>query len=543
MLDLGQNGQNQPSHADHSPHTLPTVTQEDVERHLGLQPISEVQATEDKASAGDLLQTRTVLVFSKDDLGNPYNWSRLKKSTIVLFGITAVLNSTIGSSLPSDNVALYEHFNVTDVEQRVLPNSIYLVGYMLGPLLFAPLSERYGRQIILQSTFAGFTVFTLATCLASNWPAFNVFRLIIGTFASTPISVIGGLYADLYSSAVSRGRAMALFMAATSFGPVCGPIISGYLSPYRWNWPFWFALIFAGLSCVMMAFLPETFGPTILKRRAQEIRKKHPSVDIHALAELEMTTTFIEDMKVTLARPFRMFFREAIVLFSCLYLALVYAVFYIFLQAYPLIFPPIYGFSLGQEGLAFVPIAIGACIACCIYLCWDAYLRAAKARDAPWSRQEEYRRLPLACIGGPFFSIGCFWIGWTARANIHWIVPVLGGIPWGIGYLLLFMSMLNYLVDSYEIYSASALAASTCARSLLGAVLPFATTPMYNTLGVAWSCSLVGFLSLAMCIVPFAFIKYGDRIRASSKFCQELAEKKRNAEAREGRMSAQHEKV
>ncbi|MCJ1391133.1 hypothetical protein MMC18_003995 [Xylographa bjoerkii] len=204
---------------------------------------------------------------------------------------------------------------------------------------------------------------------------------------------------------------------------------------------------------------------------------------------------------------------------------------------------------------------MGACIACCIYLCWDAFLRAAKVRDAPWSRQEEYRRLPLACIGGPFFSIGCFWIGWTARvrprdynqtsrsfltskqADIHWIVPILGGLPWGIGYLLLFMSLMNYLVDSYEIYSASALAASTCTRSLLGAVLPFATTPMYNTLGVAWSCSLLGLLTLAMCIIPFAFIRYGDRIRANSNFCQELAENKRDAETREVGASAQEEKV
>ena len=103
------------------------------------------------------------------------------------------------------------------------------------------------------------------------------------------------------------------------------------------------------------------------------------------------------------------------------------------MRQYDLQMLAIYGFSLGQEGLAFVPsmlsmidlltsltgpiVAIGACIACCIYLCWDAYLRAAKARNAPWSNQEEYRRLPLACIGGPFFSIGCFWIGWTARVR------------------------------------------------------------------------------------------------------------------------------
>ena len=95
-----------------------------------------------------------------------------------------------------------------------------------------------------------------------------------------------------------------------------------------------------------------------------------------------------------------------------------------------------------------------------------------------------------------------------------------------VGFHLIFMALLNYLTDAYEIFAASAMAAASCTRSIWGAALPFAAGPMYDRLGVHWASSLLGLLSLAMCIIPFAFIKYGDRLRANSKFCQELSKKK-----------------
>ena len=104
---------------------------------------------------------------------------------------------------------------------------------------------------------------------------------------------------------------------------------------------------------------------------------------------------------------------------------------------------------------------------------------------------------------------------------------MLAGLPFGVGFVLIFMALLNYLTDAYEIYAASAMAAASCSRSIFGAVLPLAAKPMYEKLGVAWASSLLGFLSLGMSIVPFVFIKYGDRIRANSKFCQDLMERKR----------------
>lgn len=126
-----------------------------------------------------------------------------------------------------------------------------------------------------------------------------------------------------------------------------------------------------------------------------------------------------------------------------------------------------------------------------------------------------------------------FWLGWASRPEVHWIVPVLSAIPFGIAYLLVFIALINYIVDAYEVYSASAMAAASCSRSLFGCILPFATTPMFRSLGIAWACSLLGFIGILMGIVPFMFLKYGDKIRANSKFGQELKRKKAEQEQEE----------
>jgi len=157
---------------------------------------------------------------------------------------------------------------------------------------------------------------------------------------------------------------------------------------------------------------------------------------------------------------------------------------------------------------------------------WDAILARAQQQRKPWSKNEEMRRLPLACVAGPFFVITMFWLGWSPSPDTHWIVPVLSGVPFGIGYLCIFMALLNYLVDAYEIFAASAMAATSFSRSSFGAALPFAAKPMYRTLGVAWASSLLGFFSIALCVIPFVFIKWGAQMRVKSKFCQYLAQKK-----------------
>lgn len=91
---------------------------------------------------------------------------------------------------------------------------------------------------------------------------------------------------------------------------------------------------------------------------------------------------------------------------------------------------------------------------------------------------------------------------------------------------------LNYITDAYEIFAASANAAASCTRSVLGTVLPFACTPMFRRLGISGACSLLGGLSCLVCIIPFIFIWKGERIRAGSRFCIALRERKLEMERR-----------
>jgi MFS family permease len=133
--------------------------------------------------------------------------------SIVIIGMVVVVNSTLGSATPSNAISyINKESGITSSTAQILPLSMYLLGHVLGPLLFGPLSETYGRKIIMISTFVLFTIFTLAYALAPNFAAPSVFRLIAGTYASSPVSVAGGVYADIYADLVLRGRALSMIM-------------------------------------------------------------------------------------------------------------------------------------------------------------------------------------------------------------------------------------------------------------------------------------------------------------------------------------------
>ncbi|KAI2627563.1 major facilitator superfamily protein [Hypoxylon sp. NC1633] len=454
---------------------------------------------------------------------DPYTWSSQRKAFVFVVGAIAVANSTLGSALPSGAASfIAADFGVENEQLLILPITCYLIGYILGPIVFGPLSETYGRRPITLLTITFYTIFTLACALAPTFAALVVFRLFAGIFASSPPAVTGGIYADIYSDPKARGRAMAGYMAATTLGPTMGPLMSGYLSEMGWRWTFWVALMIVGASWPFLLFLPETFGP-VLQRKHAITGLTSVTTDANILASTQLSRENWHHLFTrVLARPVKMFCTESIVLFSCLYLSLIYAIFYLFFEAYPIIFEGMYGMAPGECGLMFLPIAVGALLSFGVYLGYDLVYQRAREQDKHWVKVEEYRRLPLACIGGPLFSATIFWLAWAARPSVHWIVPAMAGVPFGIGFLLIFMALVNYLADAYGIFAASALAAASGSRSILGAVLPLATNEMYGRLGLHWATSLLGFLSLLMAIIPFVFIKFGRYLRENSKFSQSL---------------------
>jgi hypothetical protein len=140
-----------------------------------------------------------------------------------------------------------------------------------------------------------------------------------------------------------------------------------------------------------------------------------------------------------------------------------------------------------------------------------------------------YRRTVLVCVGVSLVLLSYLeacsskklissFLRRGRKTSIHWIVPTLAGIPIGFGFITIFLSLLNYTVDTYLTVSASAIAANTFLRSLFAAAFPLFTTQMFARLGVNWAGSLLALISLAMVPVPIIFYTFGSRIRQQSRW-------------------------
>ena len=226
-------------------------------------------------------------------------------------------------------------------------------------------------------------------------------------------------------------------------------------------------------------------------------------------------------------RPFQLLFLEPIVMFLSLYACVIYGLLYMFFVAFPIVYMEGKGYSSGITGLMFIPVAVGVlCSAACSPLVNKHYLTLVKKHNGKPPAEARLVPMMLSCW---FIPIGMFIFAWTSYPRLSWAGPALGGFPVGFGFILLYNSMNNYIVDSYQHQAASALAAKTFLRSFWGAGCVLFTIQMYHTLGYQWAGSLLAFISLGCCAIPFVFYFKGANIRKRSRYAyagDEEADKK-----------------
>lgn len=236
---------------------------------------------------------------------------------------------------------------------------------------------------------------------------------------------------------------------------------------------------------------------------------------------------------MTFVRPITLNFTEPMVFLLNLYIALIYGLLYIWyvhahpkrqiiictnstrFESFPIVFVEIYGFNLGQEGLAFLGLLVGAIVALVCLFTW-LYFHQEKQFNERGELQPE-KRLPPAMLGGFFVPICLFWFGWSARPDIHWIMPIIGSGFFSVAAFLLFNSALPYLSDAYPDYTASVFAGNDLFRSAFGAGFPLFASAMYKNLGVDWASSTLAFLGIAFIPIPYVLYIYGERLRKMSK--------------------------
>ncbi|KAI9630150.1 hypothetical protein KEM48_012180 [Puccinia striiformis f. sp. tritici PST-130] len=457
---------------------------------------------------------------------NPIEWIGWQESLKILRIAHQLPNIpslfAFASSAPSMACASISHEFHVPLEMSAWVTSLYLCGYMAGPLIWGPLSELIGRLPVLLFTFGAYTLLQLGAALAPNLPVLLVSRALSGFFGSGPLTNSGAVLADIWDSA-HRVQAISWQVTMPFIGTSLGPVIGIAIDESRlgFRWIFWTIMVLGGATWfLILSTMPETYSPILLVKKAKKLRESTGDIQFYAPHE-KADCTVKALLRRTVFRPFEMVLTEPILVLIMAYFSMICGLLYSLFETFPVIWQDLRGFTPHQTSKIFIGVSLGSVLGRYLQL----YLaRPMKKLIPKWHGHPPCEmNLYGTMFAGPFLVGAIFWLGWTgAYAYIPWWVPALSTIFLGLSFNVAYISMQCYLVDVYLTYAASALAAATICRAFVGAVVPLFTRQMFIGLGTQWACTLTGCFALIICFSPFVFYKYGGRLRSRSKFSQAL---------------------
>ncbi|RAK99997.1 MFS transporter [Aspergillus ibericus CBS 121593] len=485
-----------------------------------------------------------VVEWIPHDPRNPMLFNPTMKWVYTIIAAFATFGVSMASSAYAGSIdQVIEHFHIS-TEVATLGVSLFVLGFAIGPLFWAPLSELIGRQLVFCVSYMGLSVFSAGATGAPNPWTLIILRFFAGSFGSSPLTNAGGLIADVFP-AEERGLAMSVFAGSPFLGPTLGPVIGGFLGEHAgWKWVEGFLATFTGLIWIIQCLIvPETYAPVLLRKRAARLTSLTGNVYISKL-DLERGRVSIRSaFGAALLRPWILLFAEPIVLLLSTYMAIVYGTLYMLFDAFPIVYQELRHWSEGIGSLPFLGVMVGMMSAVAYNMFDNKRYKRCHTQHRGFAPPEA--RLPPTMIGSITIPIGLFWFAWTNGPSIHWIVSIIAAAPFGFGMVLVFLNIMSYLIDAYTIYAASVLAANSIIRSCFGAGFPLFTTYMYQNLGIHWASCIPAFLSLACLPFPFIFYKYGAAIRRKCKyagesdaFVRKLAEKSLTPEKSQGEAMA-----
>ena len=149
----------------------------------------------------------------------------------------------------------------------------------------------------------------------------------------------------------------------------------------------------------------------------------------------------------------------------------------------------------------------------------DRYVQHKQAAEGVFKPEH---RLPPILLGALTLPAGLILCGWTAAEHTQWVTPLTGTAMIGLSIILTILPTENYLVDVYDLYSASAVAAGVILRAYAGAILPLAGPPLYGALGYGWGNSLLGLIAIIFIPAVAGLMMYGERLRTNPRFNPDL---------------------
>lgn len=176
-------------------------------------PLSHIPTTEDEIVDFD----------GPDDPYHPLNWPTHKKVlTTALYGLVTMTATWASSAYSAGTRQVAKEFHV-GTQVATLGTTLFLFGFGIGPLLWAPLSEVYGRRIAVMAPMFIAICFSFGSATAKDFQTLMLTRFFGAFFSSAPVTNTGGVLGDLFSPAY-RGIALAGYAMAVVGGPSLGKL-------------------------------------------------------------------------------------------------------------------------------------------------------------------------------------------------------------------------------------------------------------------------------------------------------------------------------
>ncbi|KAJ7646641.1 MFS general substrate transporter [Roridomyces roridus] len=456
------------------------------------------------------------LVSTLDPSEDPLCFSALRKWTAV---VTICLGSfcvTCASSVASfTEKPMAAEFHVSR-ESTILLISLFVLGLGFGPLITGPFSEVYGRAIIYRISYIFLVIFSFPVVFAPNLGVILSFRFLLGFAGASFLSVAGGSVADMFAGS-QVATPMAVYTLSPFLGPVFGPLIGGYINQnlyWRWTWRIFIIWTFAQLVAIFM-FIPESYAPVLLKRKAQRLRKE--TGDERYWAPLDRRETSLSrSLVLSCYVPLQLLIFDRMALLLDTWTALMLGILYLMFQAFPIIFEDGHHFNVQSTGLSFIGIGIGMFLGLATQPIWNRV--SAKEAAKHGGKAPPETALIMGQVGGILVPLALYWFAFTTYPKVHWVVPIIASVPFGTGVFFVFTATFTYLVTAYRPIAASAMASNSALRSSFAAAFPLFASAMYHRLGTAGATALLAGLATVMAPLPFVFRKIGPRLRAKSRF-------------------------
>ncbi|KAF4626840.1 hypothetical protein G7Y89_g11313 [Cudoniella acicularis] len=463
----------------------------------------------------EISSENTVDFDGPSDLTKPTNWPLGKKIiTTVLYGMTTGGSTWASSVYTSAGDSIAEEFGIGSVVST-LGLTLFLLGFGIGPLLWGPLSEAYGRKIAVLPQYFIAACFCFGTAAAKDIQTVMITRFFTGFFGSAPVTNTGGKTPSHFLE--RKLTAILGYSMSVVGGPMLAPLAGAAIiqNSASWRWVFYMTgILMMTIFFFAVLLVDESSAPIILTNKAARLRRETNNWALHSKHE-EIGVDFDRLFKKYLIRPWQLL-ATPICFFMVLYASFVYGIVYLNFAAFAIEFQSARGWSQVITSLPFIAIFIG-CFFSGLFIIYNQQYYSAQFK-ANGNKPVPEARLRSMMIGGIVMVMALFVFAWTSDPRISWVGPCIGALMMGFGFFSIFQASTNYLVDTFQTYAASALAANTLMRNIFAATFPLFTSQMYEKLGIDWAGSLLGFVALAMVPIPFIFSIYGKRIRARGEW-------------------------